>query len=257
VTCHNCQTVTKRFGFTRQGFQRYRCRQCGKTFSDAPEKPFEHLRVDTDRGVQVIRLLVEGVGVRAISRFTGLHQRTVLNIIEVAGYKCSRLLDQRIRNVQVESVQADEIWAFVYCKNARNFNKDPERGDQYTFLASDRKSKLIISHYIGKRDLLSGERFIKDVRQRIAGRYQLTTDSFTGFVRAAYTSFFTNTDFATVTKEYRPGYTSDSNITARRYSPGRMVATSTTIIAGNPDPLRISTSGCIRRMGKRQRRPQV
>jgi transposase-like protein/IS1 family transposase len=241
VTCHNCQTVTKRFGFTRQGCQRYRCRTCGKTFADIPPKPFEHLRVDTKDGVQVVKLLVEGVGVRAISRLTGLHQRTVLNIIEVAGYKCARLLDRKLVNLTVESVQADEVWAFVYCKNAMNFDKDPDRGDQYTFIASDRKSKLIISYTIGKRDLVTGDRFVLDLRKRIAGKFQLTTDGFTGFVRAVIANGLT-VDYATQTKDYRPGYTADSNVTARRYSPGRMIASSTTVMLGNPDPAKISTS---------------
>ena len=103
-----------------------------------------------EKAVQTVHLLCEGMGIRAISRFTGLSQPTVLSILETAGQKATALLDQQIRNVEVESVQCDEIFAFVQKKECNNIGKDPELGTQYTYLAVDRKSKMILSHFIGK-----------------------------------------------------------------------------------------------------------
>jgi transposase-like protein len=44
VTCHYCQASAKKFGkFGPKKIQRYRCLQCGKTFSDEQEKPLDDI----------------------------------------------------------------------------------------------------------------------------------------------------------------------------------------------------------------------
>jgi len=122
-----------KFGF-HKGFQRFRCKQCNRTFSDIPIRPLDDLRVAPEKAFQVINLLAEGVGVRACERLTQLNRRTILGILETTAQKCLRLLDTKIRDVEVESVQADEIFSFVYCKQYNNLLKDPEKGEQYTSL---------------------------------------------------------------------------------------------------------------------------
>lgn len=229
MTCHNCGIDCKRFGFSKQGWQRHRCNQCKRTFSDVPEKPLDNLRVPLAKAVQVVHLLVEGVGIRAASRLSGLHQQTVLNILEIAGDKCARLLDQKVRNVQVESVQADELWSYVYCKQNKNINKDPDIGDQYTFLAIDQQSKLIISHLMGKRDYGTAFDFVRDLKGRVDGRFQLTTDQFQGYVRAVLEIFGHEIDFGQQQKVFGPAHDGSSNMTARRYSPPKIVEVNTMI----------------------------
>ncbi len=39
MTCHYCRNTCKRFGHHRNGLQRYRCRQCQKTFTEDHERP--------------------------------------------------------------------------------------------------------------------------------------------------------------------------------------------------------------------------
>jgi transposase-like protein len=77
--------------------QRYACTRCGKTFSE--EQLLDGVRVETAKAAQVANLLVEGVGIRAASRLTGLDQGTVLNILKTDGEHCARLLDAKIQNV--------------------------------------------------------------------------------------------------------------------------------------------------------------
>ena len=92
MTCHRCQTQAVKFGINAQGFQRFRCKQCNRTFADIPERPLDNLRIPFDKAVQIVGMLVEGVGVRAIERLTGVHRDTVLAVLEVAGEKCARLM---------------------------------------------------------------------------------------------------------------------------------------------------------------------
>ena len=124
MVCHNCKCQCNKFGF-HHGFQRYRCRDCGRTFSDIPERPLDSLRIPLDKAIQIIHLLVEGVGIRAIERLTQVHQDTVLNVLEVAGQKCARVMDEQVRNVPFEFVQVDELFAFVHCKEKNNTAHTP------------------------------------------------------------------------------------------------------------------------------------
>lgn len=195
-----------------------------------------------EKVVQTVHLLVEGMGIRAISRFTGLNQETVLNILEVAGQKAARLLDEQIRNVESESIQCDEIFSYVFTKGYNNKTNDPERGTQYTYLAIDRKTKLIISHLVGKRHRSFAEAFMVDLRSRIKGRCQLTTDGYQGYLMAVYNAFGAEVDFARQSKTYA---SLGQNPTAdeRRYSvPRGCLSVKTEIHIGQPERSLISTS---------------
>jgi|ERR1700674_1027677 len=78
MTCHNCQTECKRFGKTRQGNQRFRCRTCSKTFSESQPRPLGDMRLSLDRALLCLQLIVEGHSVRSTERITGVHRDTVL-----------------------------------------------------------------------------------------------------------------------------------------------------------------------------------
>jgi transposase-like protein len=83
-TCHCCKSEQiKRRGFYRnQNFnvQRFECLHCGKSFAE--KTPLDGLRAPMEKVVQTVHLLCEGMGIRAISRFSDLNQETVLNILE-------------------------------------------------------------------------------------------------------------------------------------------------------------------------------
>lgn len=191
------------------------------------------LRVPMEKAVQTVHLLCEGVGIRAIERFTGLHRDTVLCVLEMAGQKAAALLDRQIRNVESESVQCDEIYSFVLTKEFNNKAQDPEIGTQYTYLAIDRKTKLIISHLIGKRHRSYTEAFMSDLRIRIKGRCQLTTDGYQGYLMAVYNAFGANVDFARQTKTYA-AMSQNPHADERRYSvPHSCLSVKTEVHTGN------------------------
>lgn len=212
--------------------------KCGTTFRD--EQPLDGVRIETSQAAQVVRLLVEGVGIRAISRLTDLHQETVLNILAAAGQHCARLLDEKIRNVQVESVQVDELFCFVGCKQRNNTEQDYNRGDQYTFLAVDSASKLILSHVIGKRDSGNAHWILSDLNERVAGRFQLTTDSFIAYRNTAASALGDRVDFAQLMKLYS-GNKWDLG-PDRRYSPPVCSGIRRYVRSGTPDAALVSTS---------------
>src|SRR5271170_7677875 len=99
VNCVCCNGESKRRGFYRNknfNVQRFECLKCGTSFSD--KQPLDNLRVDFKQACQVANLLCEGMGIRAVSRFTGLHQQTVLNVLARAGSRAGRFLDTTVKN---------------------------------------------------------------------------------------------------------------------------------------------------------------
>src|SRR6185436_12265367 len=128
-----------KYGFAK-GFQRYRCKQCGKVHNDIPEsaRPLLSLRVEPEKAYQVIHLLAEGMSVRGCERLIGLNRRTILNILETAGEKCKWLLDAKLMNLKVEQVQIDETYSFVHCLQQNTTVDNQLHGDQYAFFAIER-----------------------------------------------------------------------------------------------------------------------
>ncbi len=80
MVCHNCSSICKKFGtFGPKKIQRYRCKQCQKTFSEAQDKPLDDMRIPMSKAVMALQLLLEGCAVASVERVTGLHKRTICN----------------------------------------------------------------------------------------------------------------------------------------------------------------------------------
>ena len=241
MQCYCCTGETKRSGSFRNRngvVQRFRCLVCGKTFSET--QPFDGLRIEQDKIVQITKLLVEGMGVRAAARLTDCHIATVLNVIESVGNKCADLLDKRIRNIKPDSLQLDELWAKVACSQHRAASADRERGDFYTFLAIESRTKLIVSHYTGKRDSQSTDCFVADLAERVTGTVQITCDGWAAYPDAIRSHLLGRLHLAVMQKNYRSdGVQSDAS---RRYSPGEFIGVRVKTHAGAPHIDKIGTS---------------
>ena len=90
MTCHSCNVACKRFGKHRNVLQRFRCRQCSKTFTQDHDAPLGDMRLPLDKAESVLRLLVEGMSVRSVERVTGVHRDTILRLLVLAGERCER-----------------------------------------------------------------------------------------------------------------------------------------------------------------------
>ena len=77
-------------------------------------------RVPLARRIQVINCLVEGNSIRSTERLTGAHRDTILRLLVQVGEGCDRLMDKRMRGLQCERIQVDEIWSFTYVKHCRH-----------------------------------------------------------------------------------------------------------------------------------------
>ena len=92
------------------------------------------------------------------------------------GDKCRTLFDKRVRGIRPKFVQADELWTFVHTKERHLRPGSPnEWGDSYIWMAIDSDTKMVLSYLVAKREGTSAYDFIRDLSERVTGRFQLTT----------------------------------------------------------------------------------
>ena len=239
MTCHNCRTECRRFG-KRGDRQRYQCTQCRKVFTDARDQTLDGMYLPGDKAELVLGMLLEGNSVSSVVRLTGIHQKTVLKLLVLAGERCAQIMGRYVRNVKVRDVEMDEVWAFIGKKEKRVKPEDDQNlGDCYTFVAIERNSKLVLNIAMGKRDKVTTDIFVEGVRDAIAPgcAFQVTTDGFGPYKAAVPDTFGANVDFAMLIKVYRA--VADGE---RRYSPAEVASVEVVPVMGQPDPERICTS---------------
>jgi IS1 family transposase len=145
--------------------------------------------------------------------------------------------------VAAKKVQVDEIWTYVFKKQGRiSVNESAAGiGDQYVFVGIDAESKLVISHLVGKRDGNSAYYFMRDLKDRLATRVQLTTDGFRPYSNAVDDTFGMDVDYAQLIKIY--GQPKASAASARNwYEPGKVMGAIPMGVIGHPRPMAVSTS---------------
>ena len=241
MTCPNCRTECKRFWKHRNGLQRFRCRQCRRTFTEPHDRPLDRMYLGLDRAVQVLTLLTEGCSVSTVERVTGVHHTTILTLLAQVGERCERFAEQQVRNIPVRDVQSDEMWGFIAKKEGHKWPSEVEDetiGDSYTFVAIEKNTKLILCWLVGRRTAPYTEAFVDRLRQATADReFQLTTDGWRPYIRAVDLALSDRVDFAQLIKVYRTQREGET-----KYSPAEVVSTETIPVLGSPDPKRICTS---------------
>lgn len=191
-----------------------------------------------DKKVRVVSALVEGCSIRATERLTDVARNTIGRLNITVGEACRRLHNVMFRGLQVNVLEVDEIWAFIQKKQKRLTDADPpERGDCYTYLGIDANRKGIVSFTVGKRDMLTTNDFIVDLKDRITNRPQITTDGLVLYIEAIQRAFGCEVDYAQIIKTYAVPPEDE-----RRYSPPKCIGSKKKIITGNPDRSKISTS---------------
>lgn len=193
-----------------------------------------------EKALMCLKLLVEGMSVRAIERITGVHRDTILDLLVTVGDKCEKLLDEKIQGISVKDVQADEVRVYVQMKEKTKKAQgltDETIGDAYTFTAIDRDTKLILCWHLGRRSVADTFIFTEKLYRATRTHFQLTTDGFGAYPDAVIHSLGTRVNYAQLVKMYAQNPEGD-----RRYSPAECIGAKKIPVIGNPDPARINTS---------------
>jgi IS1 family transposase len=198
-------------------------------------------RLSTEKRAQIIGCLVEGNSVRATVRMTGAAKNTVTKLLVDLGAECAAYQDRTLRDLPCKTIQVDEMWGFCYAKQ-KNVPQEHKGtfgyGDVWTWVAIDADSKLVPSWLVGERNLHDCWTFINDLKGRVSGRIQISSDAhqtYRGVVGLVFEPG--GVDWAQLIKRYQSEHRGEG-----RYSPPVCVGTEKRPRLGNPDPAKISTS---------------
>jgi IS1 family transposase len=123
-------------------------------------------------------------------------------------------------------------------KQRRTERHEFAKGDQYTYIALASSAKAILSYRTGKRDSENTDLFVRDLRERVLGAPEFSTDGFSPYQNAIRDAFGNRIAHGVITKTY--SVTHLTKEAAGRYSPAAVIAVSRDVVSGIP--AEISTS---------------
>lgn len=192
-----------------------------------------------DQQIHVIACLTEGMSIRAVERVTGIHRDTIMRLGAKVGRGCAELHYRMVVGIRTGRLELDELWSYVGKKQRHLKRTDShEKGDQYTFVGLASASRMIVGYRTGKRDTATTDEFMADLRERVLGAPEISTDGFLPY-RPAVRSEFKNSAHGIINKTYSVTHLA-VNAAQHRYSPAAVIAVERQVAYGVPAD--ISTS---------------
>lgn len=194
-----------------------------------------------DRRIAVLAALVEGNSERAVERMCEVNRKTVSKLALEFGLGAQRLHDSMARELACTTIVADECWTYCQVKESRVRDDHPEgSGESYVFCGLDKTSRFAITWHVGRRDQVSTDAFIADLRARLTVMPTIVTDGFVPYVSAVGAEFTPAVNMVQTVKNYSSRGRRDDD---HRYEPPRgMEFITKTVRYGSPDVASASTA---------------
>jgi IS1 family transposase len=138
-------------------------------------------RLSPEKQALILAALCEGTPINAVCRMFKTGKHAVLRVIRETGEALADYMDKEFRDLPCARIELDEQWQFVGIHSGRMLTEEDERGDFWLWAAIDSDTKLVFSHKIGKRDWITGDSFVYDVRGRVVGPVQIATDNWRSY----------------------------------------------------------------------------
>jgi transposase-like protein len=119
-----------RFGKTKNGTQRYRCKACGKTFTATYGTVFYRRQAARETILETLALLAEGVRISSISRAKGIKEDTILDWLRAAAKQAEDVEEALLKDYRISQAQIDGLWTYVNNKGHKGgASKAPNRAN--------------------------------------------------------------------------------------------------------------------------------
>ncbi|GIV82134.1 MAG: hypothetical protein KatS3mg051_1488 [Anaerolineae bacterium] len=102
-----------RFGKTKNGTQRYRCKGCGRTFTETRGTVFYRRQASRETILETLALLAEGVRISSIARAKGIKEDTILDWLRAAARQAAAVEEALLKDYRISQAQLDGLWAYV------------------------------------------------------------------------------------------------------------------------------------------------
>ena len=141
------------------------------------------------------------------------------------GRGCAELHDRLMVGIRVNRLKLDEAWSFVGKKQKNVLRHEiPVKCDQYVFIGMAGTQKAIIGWRVSKRNADTTLEFLHDLRQRVIGQPEISTDGFLPYRNSIRDAFGDSASHGVIVKTY--SVTHLVKEAQGRYSPAAVVAVS-------------------------------
>jgi transposase-like protein len=115
--CRHYATVDEgniiKFGKSRQGVQRYRCKSCKSTFAATRGSLFYRKRTAVKDILETLALLAEGVRMSSLSRAKGFKEDTIASWLGEAARHSEAVEEVLMADYRLSKAQVDGLWTYV------------------------------------------------------------------------------------------------------------------------------------------------
>ncbi len=182
-------------------------------------------RLSKEKQALVLAALCEGTPIEATARMFKIGTNTITRVIRETGEAFAEYMDREFRDLPCERIELDEQWQYVGCHKGRMVEPKEGVGDFWLWAAIDSDTKVVFSHRIGKRDWITGNMFVEDMKNRVGGPVQIATDNLPAYPFHIRTHFgYGGYSYGTETKifgePYLPGGTLARGAQRRRPQDG-------------------------------------
>ena len=94
----------------------FKCKTCGKTFSERRGTPLFNCKLKEETVYQIVKCICEGNGIRTTARIVGVNKDTVGPLIKRLGEHVDEITEYMVREYHLEECQLDELWTFIFKK---------------------------------------------------------------------------------------------------------------------------------------------
>lgn len=154
-----------------------RCSECQEEFSERKNTALWNCKIAEEKAVSVAEHLSEGNSIKGTARLVRVDPSTVRRLNKRAGRHGQQYHDEKVQDLTIENLQADERHGFVAEKSQPAWEAE----------LMDPESKFVLSHIQGRRNEEMIRRLLEDGVNRLADRHQvaLFTDG-----DASYATYF-------------------------------------------------------------------
>jgi len=114
-------TIIK-FGTTKRGRQRYKCKSCGKTFTETKGTLFYRRRTSEAEIIDTLAHIAEGNRISSLVRIKGHKEDTIGDWIREAGQHAEAIEEVLLSDYQLSRGQIDGLWAYVGNKGEKKLS---------------------------------------------------------------------------------------------------------------------------------------
>ena len=103
--------------------RKFICRSCGRVFNERTGTFFFDLRTPADKVLLALKLLLKGLGIRAIAEALDSKPDTILGWLRRAARHSEEVEARWLKELKVSKVELDELWTFVQKKQLRQWKQ--------------------------------------------------------------------------------------------------------------------------------------